>query len=173
MGPHDRARDDLGEPPRVGVRRAPVERHEHVEALAARRLRERHELERVEQLLRIERHLDRLRPGHLGRRVEIEEDEVGTVGPIDARIPRVHVDAAHVHHPEQRQLVVDDREVDHFFVRACRVETCARKVWIHSGMCVGRVLLEERLAVGAVGVAAHRERPVRAGAGRSTGATAR
>ena len=41
MGTHDRAGDDLGEAPRIGIRRPPVERHEHVEPLATRRLRER------------------------------------------------------------------------------------------------------------------------------------
>ena len=36
------------------------------------------------------------------RRVEVEEDEVRPVGPVDARVPGVHVDAVHLHHPEQR-----------------------------------------------------------------------
>ena len=123
----DRARDDLREPTRVVVGRAPVERDEHVKALAARRLRERLERERVEQLLEDQRDLDRLRPRHLGRRVEIEEDEVRPVGLVDARVPRVHVDAAHVHHPEQRRARRRPAEIDPPLRRAVAAETCARE----------------------------------------------
>ena len=48
----------------------------------------------------------------LVRRVEVEEDEVGPVGLVDPRVPRVHVDAVHLHHPEERVARVDEREVD-------------------------------------------------------------
>ena len=53
----------------------------------------------------------------VGRRVEVEEDEVGAVGLVDPRVPRVHVDAAHVHHPEERVLVVHDRRLDPLLAR--------------------------------------------------------
>ena len=110
MGAHDRTGDNLGEPACVRVGRATVERHEHVEALATRGFRKRSQAQRVEELPQDERDLDRLRPRHLGRRIEVEEDEVRPVRAIDTRVPGVHVDAAHVHHPEQRELVVDDRK---------------------------------------------------------------
>ena len=50
MRARDRAGDDFGERARLLERRAAVERHEHVEALAAGGLRERDEAELVEQL---------------------------------------------------------------------------------------------------------------------------
>ncbi len=129
------------------VGRAAVERNEDVEALAAGGLRERLEPERGEQLADEQRHLDRLPPRHLGRRVEVEEHEVGPVGPVDPRVPRVHVDAAHVRHPEQRELVVHEREVDLFALRGplpCRDECAVGRNPV--GHVRRGVLLEERLA---------------------------
>ena len=97
----------------------------------------------------------------VGRRVEVEEDEVRPLGPVDPRVPRVHVDAAHVHHPEQRELVVDERDA---IVRCCaapsRVDTRSGTVGIQSGMCDGASFWKNALPAIAVGVAAHRERPV-------------
>ena len=80
--------------------------------VGAARLREALEAERVEHLLDEQRDLDRLGEPDVGGRVEVEEHEVGPVGLVDPRVPRVQVDAAHVHHPEQRELVVDERRVD-------------------------------------------------------------
>ena len=57
----------------------------------------------------LERGADQVRDPHRQReavrrvgRVEVEEDEVGPVGLVDARVPGVHVDAVHLHHPEER-----------------------------------------------------------------------
>ena len=106
------AGDELCERAHVLVGRAAVERHEHVEALAARRLRERLETD--------ERRAPRgraARPGSSattaprasgrGRRARSPGGRAGR--PAN---PRVHVDARHVRHPEQRQLVVHERERD-------------------------------------------------------------
>ena len=54
---------------------------------------------------------DREREAAVGR-VEVEEHEVRAVRLVDARVPSVHVDAVHLHHPEQRLRRVDEREVD-------------------------------------------------------------
>ena len=157
----DRAGDDLGELARVVVRVAPLDGDEHVHPLGARRLRERDEPERVEGLLDEQRNLHRLGEADVGRRVEVEEDEVGPVGLVDARIPDVHVDARHVHHPEQRVLVADDRGG---YPLAATRRLARRHVRAEARDPVrhvrGRGLLEERLAGDAVGVAAHRERPI-------------
>ena len=102
--------------------------------------------------------IDVLERRALGR-VEVEHDPVGPVGLVDARRPRVQVDAAHVRHPQERELVVHERVVDDLLLalaRRCR-ERALRS--IHSGMCDGALLLEEVLALPAVGVALHRERP--------------
>ena len=109
-----------------------------------------------------QRDLHRLLEADVGRRIEVEEHEVGAVGLVDARVPRVHVDAAHVHHPEQRVLVVHDRRLDPLLASRgdSRVETCTRNARDPLRHVRRRVLLEERLAVRAVGIAAHRERPV-------------
>ena len=71
------------------------------------------ETELVERLVHVVRDADaeRERAVLLGR-VEVEEHEVGPVGLVDPRVPRVHVDAVHLHHPQQRLARVDQREVD-------------------------------------------------------------
>ena len=138
MSTRDRAADDLGELPRVGERVPALDRDEHMHAVGAARLRERDEAERVERRLHDQRRLHRLREADVVRRIEVEEHEVGPVRPVDARVPRVHVDAAHVHHPEERRLVVHERRLDPLRFRGdSRVETSARNVEIHSGMCDG------------------------------------
>ena len=89
---------------------------------------------------------DRLREADVRRRVEVEEHEVGPVGLVDPRVPRVHVDAAHVHHPEQRELVVHERRVDPLRCRGLsRVETAIATVGIQSGMCFGASFWKKNL----------------------------
>ena len=68
---------------------------------------------------RLELVADEMRDAHaerervrLLRRVEVEEHEVRPLGLVDARVPRVHVDAVHLHHPEERLAAVHEREVD-------------------------------------------------------------
>ena len=57
------------------------------------------------------RDLDRKLEAAVGR-IEIEEDEVGTVRLVDARVPRVHVDAVVLHHEQHCFGRVDERKVD-------------------------------------------------------------
>ena len=90
-----------------------------------------------------------------GHRVEVEVQVVGPIDVVAARVPRVEVDAAEVDEPEQRRQVLDDREVDH----------AARAVRDRAGLDPRRprrrrALHEERLAVGAVGIALHHHRAV-------------
>ena len=82
----------------------------------ARRLRKPDEAEGIERLLHEQRDLHRLGEVHVGGRIEVEENEVRSVRLVDARVPGIHVDAPHVHHPKQRQLVVDEREVHPFLL---------------------------------------------------------
>ena len=84
-----------------------------------------------------QRDLDHLLEADVLGRVEVEEHPVGPLGLVDARRPRVQVDAAHVHHPEQRELVVDERVVDRSRFSPSRVETGNGARSIQSGMCDG------------------------------------
>ena len=68
--------------------------------------------------------------------IEVEHDPVGPLRAVGARRPGVHVDAAHVDHPEERELVVDERVVDHRFSPS-RVDAGNGAVAIQSGMCDG------------------------------------
>ena len=157
--PLERAGDHRGE----GARRIEAlpagDRNEHVDPARAARLRKALEPREVEELLDEQRHLDHLREADVVGRVEVEHDPVGPVGLVDARRPGVHVDAAHVDHPEEREVVVDERVVDDPLLavagrgRERRAPDPVRHVR-------RRVLLEEELALPAVGVALHRERPV-------------
>ena len=136
--PRQRRRDDRRELARLLVRVPPLDRDEHVHPVAAARLREPDEPERVEDLLDEQRDLDHLREAGIGGRVEVEEDEVGPVGLVDPRVPRVQVDTAHVHHPEQRELVVDERRLDRPRPpRLSREVASTATVGIQSGMCCG------------------------------------
>jgi hypothetical protein len=86
---------------------APRDRHLDVQALPTGRLRVRLEAECGQRVAELER--DR---GHLRERqvdgVEVEEDVVGPVRPVDPRRPDVEVDRAVVDGPEQRTPVLDD-----------------------------------------------------------------
>ena len=80
---------------------------------------------------------------------------VGAIDVVAACVPGVQVDAAEVDDPEQRREILDHREVDHV----------ARRVRDRAGLDPfgprrRRALHEERLAVGAVGIALHHHRPV-------------
>src|SRR4051794_6248624 len=94
-------------------------------------------------------------------RVEVEEHEVRPVGLVDARVPRVHVDAVHLHHPEERVARVDEREVDEPRLSFAAPRPCAeltRRDPVRHPL--GRLLLEERAAREPFAPALHRERPV-------------
>ncbi len=68
--------------------------------------------ERVEQRLDELGDLDRHVEGHTFRWVEIEQNSIRPLRFVGAGQPGVHVDAAHVHHPEQCKLVVHERVAD-------------------------------------------------------------
>src|SRR4029078_2002963 len=85
------------------------------------------------------------------RRVQVEQNEVRTIRLVDARVPGVHVDAVHLHHPEPPLGRGDERGVG---------ETRSAPTGIRAelpcpdprGHALRRLLLEVRLPVDAVGV---------------------
>ncbi len=159
MRPLERTGDDLRELARLVVPVAALDGDEHVDPPRAARLREALEPGEVEELLDEQRDLDHLREADVVGGVQVEHHPVGALGLVDARIPRVHVDAAHVDHPQEREVVVDERVVDDplLAVAGRGREGGALDPVRHVRR---RVLLEEELALPAVGVALHRERPV-------------
>jgi hypothetical protein len=150
--------DAVGELARL-VERGPA-RHwdEDVDAVRAARLHVPADAELVEELV------DEVGNAHAQtelpvRRVEVEEHEVGSLGLVDPRVPGVHVDAVHLHHPEERELVVHEREVDEPRLALSRpgAEPLRRDP---VRLALGRVLLEEEAARGPLPEPLHRERPV-------------
>ena len=106
-------RKTLSELVRLGIRVPPRDRHEHVNAVGAARLDVRAKLEPLERLADEVRNANGLyEPVARLRRVEVEEDEVRAVRLVHPRVPGVHVDAVHLHHPDERGGLVDEREVD-------------------------------------------------------------
>ena len=95
------------------------------------------------------------------RRIEIEEHEVRPVRLVDARVPRVHVDAVHLHHPEQRLARVDEREVDEPRLALAAARPRAELARLDPRRDpLRRLLLEERAARQPFAPALHRERAV-------------
>ena len=95
------------------------------------------------------------------RRVEVEDDVVRPVRLVDARVPGVHVDAVHLHHPDERRRLVHEREVDEprlAFAFARPGPELPRREPVR--LALRRLLVEVRLAPDAVRVALERERPV-------------
>jgi len=82
-----------------------------VDPVRSARLGVRLELEPLELFADEVRDADREREATVGR-VEVEEHEVRPLGLVDAGVPRVHVDAVHLHHPEHCLGRVEEREVD-------------------------------------------------------------
>ena len=154
------ARHELREVVGVPIRRPPGDRHQHVDAVGAARLRVRPQPELFERLADEVRHPDRLREAvaRLGR-VEVEDDVVRALGLVDPRVPRVHVDAVHLHHPDEGGRLVDEREVDEPRLAFARpgAELPRRDP---RGLALRRLLVEVRLAVDAVRIPLERERPV-------------
>ena len=103
----------LREVVRLLERRAARDRRDDVDPVGAARLHVARQADLVEQLADQVRHVDRLLEAvRLVRRVEVEEHEVRPVRLVDARVPRVHVDAVVLHHEEHGLRRVDEREVD-------------------------------------------------------------
>ena len=156
------ARHQLGQLVRLGVRVAARDRHEDVDAVGAARLHVRAQLEAVERFTnevgdanRLHEAVPRL------RRVEVEDDIVRAVRLVDARVPGVHVDAVHLHHPHGRRGLVHEREVDEprlAFAFARPGPELPRREPVR--LALRRLLVEVRLAADAVRVALERERPV-------------
>src|SRR4051812_28663744 len=154
------AQHTLGELVGLGGGVAPRDRHEHVDPVGAARLHIRAQLEPLERLPHQVSDLDRLRKAVARlRRVEVEDDVVRLLGLVDARVPRVHVDAVHLHHPHERSGLVDQREVDEARAALARPGTeLARRE--PRRLPLRRLLVEVRLAANAVRVALERERAV-------------
>src|SRR5580765_3367456 len=159
------ARESLRELVGVLERRAAHDRDDDVDPIRAARLHPRREPELVERLVQVVRDADAERERVvLFGWVEVEQDEIGTVGLVDARVPRVHVDAVHLHHPEQRLAAVDEREVDE--ARLALVLSLAsgpgaelaRRDPVRDPL--RRLLLEERAALETLAPPLHRERAV-------------
>src|SRR5919198_4641740 len=92
-------------------------------------------------------------------RVEVEEHEVGPVGLVYARVPRVHIDAIHLHRPDERGRLVDEHEVDES--RPALARPRAELTRRHPRrLSLRRLLGEVGLRVDSVGIALERERPV-------------
>ncbi len=151
-------RNQLGELIGLVKGRAPRDRHEDVDARRPARLHVGFELQLFQTLTNEMSDLDGEPPLAL-RWVEVEKHEIGPVRLIDPGIPGIHVDAVHLHHPQQRQLVVDEREVDEpgLAVAGNRPEPARLDPRRHS---LRRLFLEERRAGDSFAPALHRERPV-------------
>src|SRR6476660_8697539 len=93
------------------------------------------------------------------RRIEVEDDVVRAVGLVHPRVPRVHVDAVHLHHPHECRGLVDEREVDESrLARAWPGPKLPRRD--PRGLALRRLLVEVRLAVDAVWIALQGDGPV-------------
>ena len=91
----------LGEVVGLLERRPSRDRRDDVDSVGAARLHVAGQLELVEKLANQVSDLDRELEAIVGR-IEVEEDEVRPVRLVDARVPRVHVDAVVLHHEEHR-----------------------------------------------------------------------
>jgi hypothetical protein len=112
----------------------------------------------VEQVVDQMGHLDRELEAVV-RRIEIEQHEVRAMRLVDPRVPGVHVDAVHLHHPQHALGRVDEWKIHEpraAFTRMGR-ELPRLDPRRHAPR---RLFLEEDLAPDAVWVALHRERPV-------------
>jgi hypothetical protein len=154
----ERARDPFRELVRLVERRAADDREEHVDPVGATRLHVRPQLELLERVTHEVSDADGEGEAAV-RGIKVKEDEVGPVRPVHARIPRVHVDAVHLHHPEERIARVDEREIDEpgAAVARVRAELTCPDPRRHP---LRRLLLEEALARDPFAVALHRERTV-------------
>ena len=171
VGAGERAGDDLGELARLVVRVPPLDRHEHVHAVAAARLRETGEPERVEHLLDEQRDLDRPRGTRRRRRGR------GRRGRSRAA-PGLSTREYHVFRSMQPMFTIQSSASSSltsgtWIFRRCRgesrVETSNSRRRDPVRHVPGRVLLEEVPARDPVGVALHRERPVLQMCGSSDG----
>ena len=104
------------------------------------------EPEQVEHLLDEQRDLDHLGEADVGRGVEVEEHPVGPVG-LSTREYHVFMSMQPMFdHPEERELVVDEREVDQPPLRGRRASRPGTaRVGIQSGMCFGASFWKKNL----------------------------
>jgi hypothetical protein len=103
--------EERGDRSRVRLRRlevrSTVQRHEHVDALRSRHLRERLEALRRERFVQAYRHTARVTDARGLARVEVEDLPRRLVGRVDGERERVDLDGSEVHEPQQRRQVVD------------------------------------------------------------------
>src|SRR5207244_182060 len=93
------------------------------------------------------------------RRVEVEDDVVGPLRLVYPRVPGVHVDAVHLHHPDERGGLVDEGEVHEPRLPLARPGAKAPR-GDPRRLSLRGLLVEIRLAANAIGIALERERPV-------------
>ncbi len=101
------------------------------------------------------RHLQDLREGRALDGVQVEVQVVRPVDVVAARVPLVQVDAAEVHHPQERGEVLDHRELDDVargVLDGARLDPRRARV--------RRALHEEERALGAIRITLHHHRAV-------------
>ena len=152
--PLDLLRERLGEAPHLRKPELRLDRREDVQPCRAGGLRERGEPELVHHLLDHHRDLAHIGPGVALARVEVDQEVVGPVDVVDARMPGVELDAPEVGDPGERGRLVADGEVG---------AAPARKVDVHGlepvRVRLGNTLLVEEKPVHALRVALHLHRP--------------
>ncbi len=142
--------DRLGELPDLVLRRPAYDRHVHVQTARAGGLHVARHADRGECFVENEGGLAHGLEGHVGTRVEVEVQVVGSIGIVGTRVPLVQIDAPEVDDPQQRRQVLDHRELDHL-ARAVR-DPAGGEPW--RPRC-RRLLHEEERAFGAVRIALH------------------
>jgi len=151
--PLDLLREGLREPAHVREQQLGLDRRQDVETGRARGLRVARQPELVEYLTDDERDCQHVVPLVVRRRVQVDQHVVGPLDVVDPRVPRVELDAAEVDDPRERGRVVDDGEDGRVAAREAD-ELLANVVGVR-----GNALLVEEVALDAVRVALHVERP--------------
>ncbi len=86
----------------------PLDRDDHVQALAAGGLDEADEPELGERAAHVARRCDHLGEAEALARIEVEDDAVRPLGPVDARAPGMHLQDAHLHQGDEPFGVLDE-----------------------------------------------------------------
>ena len=143
---------------------APLDAHVDVHAARARRLGPAAQAVLVEHVAHDQRHAPHVVPATPGPGIEIDAQLVGMLEVVGAHRVRVQVDAAEVHDPQELRRVAHDDLARGPARREAQLDRLDPL-----GTLLGRALLEERLALGAVHVALEHDRPPRDAAQRAVG----
>jgi hypothetical protein len=123
-----------------------------VQALAAGRAGERDESERLEVRAQRVRARHDVLPRHGGIGIEVEHDAIGPVEPVGAAAPGVELERAELHERDEPLDVVDHH------VEPLAPALLHGHAMDHGGQALGRVLLVEARAAGALRTAHDRQR---------------